>query len=140
MPLCRHSTVAKFDEKIQDWCRSHLLWSGCHCRSLAGVVGRKVDSLNDVFEVTGDLYNGNPLFWKRNDPGGLFEWLRFSTNDKWLFRTTARKDVNTTRWVYEHADGQGPGVACGHMANLYEWSRGRQVITPIPPFDLISFP
>jgi hypothetical protein len=62
--------------------------------TVAGVEGRRADALNGLYEDTGDLYNGKPLFRKRNDPGGACEWLRFPRNYEWAFSTTASKDAN----------------------------------------------
>jgi hypothetical protein len=88
--LCQgwHSAVAKFDEK-----------TGAVATCLGqdvmvvGVVGNKKDVLNGAYEPTGNLYNGKPLFRKRNDPGGTCEWLRFA-DGKWRFSNTACKDAN----------------------------------------------
>ena len=67
---------------------------------VSGVVGRKADQLNGVYEATGDLCNGKPLFRKRNNPGALCEWLRFDTSiNLWVFGTTANKDVNDSKGV-----------------------------------------
>ncbi len=64
--------------------------------TVAGVEGRSAHAFNGLYEDTGDLYNGKPLFRKRNDPGGACEWLRFSTTDKWYFSDTQSKDANNT--------------------------------------------
>jgi hypothetical protein len=60
--------------------------------TVAGVEGRRADELNGLYETTGDLYNGKPLFRKRNDPGGACEWLRNNNHNEWAFSTTAQKD------------------------------------------------
>jgi hypothetical protein len=72
--------------------------------TVAGVEGRRANELNGLYEATGDLYNGKPLFRKRKDPGGACEWLRFTRNYAWAFSTTASKDANrdnvgTGDWV-----------------------------------------
>jgi hypothetical protein len=64
---------------------------------VGGVVGKRSDALNGVYEATGDLCNGKPLFRKRNDPGGACVWLRFSTTDRWCASDTENKDANNTR-------------------------------------------
>jgi DNA repair exonuclease SbcCD ATPase subunit len=56
---------------------------------VVGVVGRKADLMNGVYEPTGDMYNGKPLFRKRNDRE---KWLRFSTNNYWCFSPTQNKE------------------------------------------------
>jgi hypothetical protein len=64
--------------------------------TVAGVEGRRANALNGLYEDTGDLYNGKPLFRKRNDPGGAFEWLRNDKDNQWLFSDTQSKDANNT--------------------------------------------
>ena len=59
---------------------------------VAGVVGRKAGILNGVYEVTGELYNGKPLFRKQNDHD---KWLLFLTTNKWGIAVTASKDSNS---------------------------------------------
>jgi hypothetical protein len=91
--LCQgwHSAAANFDVKtgaVATCLGQHVM--------VAGVVGRKADQLNGVYEPTGDLYNGKPLFRKQNDPGWSCEWLRFCTDDTWMFSSTAAKDANQT--------------------------------------------
>jgi hypothetical protein len=49
---------------------------------VTGVVGRKAEILNGVYQSTADLYNDKPLFRKLNDPGVL---LRFNAYNKWSF-------------------------------------------------------
>ncbi len=56
---------------------------------VVGVVGRKADLMNGVYEPTGGMYNGKPLFRKRNDPE---KWLRFCTNNNWCFSPTQNKE------------------------------------------------
>jgi hypothetical protein len=63
---------------------------------IAGVVGWRKYELNGLYEATGDLYNGKPLFRKRNDPGGACEWLRNDKRNQWLFSKTQDKDANNT--------------------------------------------
>jgi len=63
--------------------------------TVTGVEGRRADELNGLYEDTGDVYNGKPLFRKRNDRGGACEWLRFKDN-QWAFSATAQKDSNNT--------------------------------------------
>ena len=60
--------------------------------TVAGVVGRKADILNGVYDpMNGVLYNGKPLFQKRDDPD---KWLRFNTLDNWCVSPTSSKDAN----------------------------------------------
>ncbi len=60
--------------------------------TVAGVEGRRSNELNGLYEATGDVYNGKPLFRKRNDPCGACEWLRHRKDNYWAFSTTAQKD------------------------------------------------
>jgi hypothetical protein len=88
--------------------------------TVAGVEGRRADAINGMYEATGNLYNGKPLFRKRNDPGGECEWLRFTRNDKWAFSTTTSKDVNrcnfgTSDWVLSTHSGKD------HPTHVKRW-------------------
>jgi hypothetical protein len=91
--------------------------------TVEGVEGRRADAINGLYEDTGDLYNGKPLFRKRNDPGGACEWLRFTRNDKWAFSTTTSKDANrdnvgTGDWV-RSCDGWLEAV--NHPTHVNRW-------------------
>jgi len=60
--------------------------------TVAGVVGSKADILNGVYDpMNGVLYNGKPLFQKRDDPD---KWLRFNTLHNWCVSPTSSKDAN----------------------------------------------
>jgi hypothetical protein len=60
---------------------------------VAGVTGEKADKLNGWYETTDDLQNGKPLFRKLKNPDA---WLRFTTDDTWMFSDTSDKDLNNT--------------------------------------------
>jgi hypothetical protein len=63
---------------------------------VAGVMGEKADKLNGWYETTVHLQNGKPLFRKLNNPDA---WLRFTTDNTWMFSDTSDKDLNnTTGW------------------------------------------
>jgi ankyrin repeat protein len=64
--------------------------------TVAGVEGRRANELNGHYEDTDDLYNGKPLFRKRNDPGGACEWLRNDKDNQWMFSKAADKDSTNT--------------------------------------------
>jgi hypothetical protein len=64
--------------------------------TVAGAEGSKANALNGLYYPTGDLYNGKPLFRKQNDLGGDGEWLRFATDDRWIFSDTRSKVANNT--------------------------------------------
>jgi ankyrin repeat protein len=52
---------------------------------VAGVAGRE-SLIHGVFEPTGDLCNGKPVFRTQTKLADEV-WLRFNTNNKWTFRT-----------------------------------------------------
>jgi hypothetical protein len=58
---------------------------------VAGVTGEKADKLNGWYETTVELQNGKPLFRKLKNPDA---WLRFTTDDTWMFSDTSDKDLN----------------------------------------------
>jgi hypothetical protein len=60
---------------------------------IGGVVGKKANVLNGVYEPTRQLHNGKPLFQKQGDPD---KWLRFDVKKLWLFCATANKDANNS--------------------------------------------
>jgi hypothetical protein len=61
---------------------------------VAGVMGEKADKLNGWYETTVDhLQNGKPLFRKLKNPD---TWLRFTTDNTWMFSGTSDKDLNNT--------------------------------------------
>jgi hypothetical protein len=55
--------------------------------------GEKADMLNGWYETTVDLQNGKPLFRKLKTPD---TWLRFTTDNTWMFSDTSDKDLNNT--------------------------------------------
>jgi hypothetical protein len=60
---------------------------------VAGVMGEKADKLNGWYETTVKLQNGKPLFRKLKHPDA---WLRFTTDNTWMFSDTSDKDLNNT--------------------------------------------
>jgi hypothetical protein len=56
-------------------------------------MGKKADKLNGWYETTVDLQNGKPLFRKLKNPD---TWLRFTTDNTWMFSDTSDKDLNNT--------------------------------------------
>ena len=60
---------------------------------VAGVMGEKADKLNGWYETTVDLQNGKPLFRNLKNPDA---WLRFTTDNTWMFSDTSDKDLNNT--------------------------------------------
>jgi hypothetical protein len=60
--------------------------------NVSGVMGEKADLLNGWYETT-DLQNGKPLFRKLKNPD---TWLRFTTDNEWIFSGTSDKDLNNT--------------------------------------------
>jgi hypothetical protein len=60
---------------------------------VAGVMGEKADKLNGWYQTTVDLQNGKPLFRKLKNPD---TWLRFTTDNTWMFSGTSDKDLNNT--------------------------------------------
>jgi hypothetical protein len=63
---------------------------------VAGVMGEKADKLNGWYETTVDLQNGKPLFRNLKNPE---TWLRFTTDNTWMFSDTSDKDLdNTNGW------------------------------------------
>ena len=53
----------------------------------------KADMLNGWYETTVDQQNGKPLFRKLKTPD---TWLRFTTDNTWMFSDTSDKDLNST--------------------------------------------
>ena len=71
---------------------------------VGGVVGMKAEILNGVYQVTGDLYNGKPLYSKRNDHD---KWLLFLTTNTWCFTSTASKDSKEGKgWCFSVESGK----------------------------------
>jgi hypothetical protein len=67
------------------------------------VVGRRAEILNGVYEATGDLYNGKPLYRKRNEHD---KWLLFTTKNKWCFSSSASKDSKDGKgWCFSVQTG-----------------------------------
>ena len=60
---------------------------------VAGVTGEKAELLNGWYETTADRQNGKPLFRKLKNPD---TWLRFTTDNAWIFSHTSDKDLNNT--------------------------------------------
>ncbi len=88
--------------------------------TVAGVEGRRADALNGLYEDTGDLYNGKPLFQKRNDPGGACEWLRNDKDNQWLFSNTQDKDADSTTCLCHSLEAGKDHPTHVDQWNIYE--------------------
>lgn len=73
--------------------------------AISGAQGANAVYVNGVFDPTGTLYNGKPLYHKRDDP---FRWLRWVTGpyQSWRVSDTADKDAHNDR-----------GYSCSNGAN-----------------------
>ena len=61
---------------------------------IAGATGQNADSVNGIYEPTGEIYNDRTLFRKKGDST---KWLRYvSSNGLWLVSSDSDKEANNS--------------------------------------------
>jgi hypothetical protein len=83
---------------------------------IEGVVGRKANLLNGVYEPTHEWHNGKPLFQKQGDPD---KWLRFDLDNQWVISPTASKEANNSGCWCHSVESD---IAIDHPIKVKSWT------------------